>query len=93
MRNSVPNTGKNLKNYPAALSENVDEKQDAWPPVVTSPLKLIVPLTNPTSFTFVAVLFVSDLGRRAERSSTLQLLRRNPQRNKHKFPLLPLLPL
>lgn len=93
MKNSVPRIGKNPKSSLPALSENVDDKQDAWPPVITSPLKLVVPLTNSTSFTFVAVLFVHDLGRRAERFPPLQLLSRSPQRSQHKLPLLPLLPL
>lgn len=62
MKNSVPRTGKKSKSFLPALSENVEEKQDAWPPVITSPLKLVVPLTNSTSFTFVAFLFVHDLG-------------------------------
>lgn len=67
MKNSVSRIGKNPKSYLPALSENVDEKQDAWPPVITSPLKLVVPLTNSTSFTFVAIPCIhDDLGRRAE---------------------------
>lgn len=91
MKNSVARTGKNPKSFPPALSENVDEKQDAWPPVITSPLKLVVPLTNPTSFTFVVLVLGDDLGRCAEWLGSLQLLRRSPQRNEHKLPLLALL--
>lgn len=58
MKNSASKPRYSSKRTPVVFTENVGVSSNLWPPKITSPLHVVVPLTNATSFTFVLVVFL-----------------------------------